>query len=143
MIPRNAVDNLKPEQRRACMAAVRSRNTEPELLVRKVLHGLGFRFRLHDRNLPGKPDIVLPKYHTVIFVHGCFWHGHDCSRGKRRPMERADYWEVKIRKNRVRDRRHLNGLEHQGWKVIVVWECEVKARDESFPTVLVQRMRSS
>lgn len=108
------------------MRAIRSRNTRPELLVRKYLHAAGFRYRLHDKRLPGKPDIVLPRYRAVIFVHGCFWHGHDCKYFIL-PKTRTEFWQKKIEANRARDREHIVQLNQLAWRVIVVWECEVKA----------------
>ncbi|MFD0326766.1 very short patch repair endonuclease [Lysobacter gummosus] len=121
-------DTLSPEVRSQLMARIRSRDTVPERQVRSLLHRLGFRFRIHRKDLPGTPDIVLPGRRTVIFVHGCFWHGHSCKRG-RMPKSRAEYWGPKIETNRRRDalkRRQLRGL---GWKVISVWECELKDMD--------------
>ncbi len=109
------------------MAAVKGRDTTPEFLVRRVLHGMGYRFRVHRVELPGKPDIVLPRFRTVLFIHGCFWHGHNCRRGKRKPAIRVAYWEAKVRKNRERDEHHLRNLQDQGWNVVVVWECELHA----------------
>ncbi|WP_212786303.1 very short patch repair endonuclease [Ferrigenium kumadai] len=119
-------DVHSPAVRSKNMRAIRSKNTKPELLVRKSLHAAGFRYRLHDKRLPGKPDIVLPKYRTVIFVHGCFWHGHDCKFFKL-PQTRTKFWQEKIETNQARDREHIAQLIQLGWSVIVVWECEVKA----------------
>jgi len=107
------------------MAAVKNKNTAPEIIVRKALHRLGYRFRLHRRALPGNPDIVLPRYRAVIFVHGCFWHGHDCRRGKR-PSTRTDFWNAKLDRNLERDRKNAELLKELGWRVLVVWECETK-----------------
>lgn len=134
------MDNLAPEQRRMCMAAVRSKNTTPELRVRKALHALGYRFRIHRRDLPGSPDIVLPKYRTIFFVHGCFWHGHDCSRGKRKPATRMEYWEAKVRKNRERDSRNAAELERQGWRVISLWECQIADDKDDFAKIFEQKI---
>lgn len=108
------------------MRAVKGKNTRPEQAVRSLLHALGYRFRLHRRDLPGSPDIVLPGRKAVIFVHGCFWHGHDCKRGSRTPKTNADYWVSKIGRNMARDARTRAALEAQGWRVLVVWECEIK-----------------
>lgn len=108
------------------MRAVKGKNTRPEQAVRSLLHSLGYRFRLHRRDLPGSPDIVLPGRKAVIFVHGCFWHGHDCKRGGRTPKANADYWVGKIGRNMARDARTRAELEAQGWRVLVVWECEIK-----------------
>ena len=108
------------------MRAVKGRNTSPELLVRRLVHSLGYRFRLHRRDLPGKPDLVFPARHKAIFVHGCFWHGHGCPRGARVPKENRDYWVAKIERNRRRDEANLRALEEQGWRVLTLWECELK-----------------
>lgn len=118
-------DTVSPAQRSRNMARVRNRNTAPELLVRKTLHHLGYRFRLHRKDLPGCPDIVLPKYRTAIFVHGCFWHGHDCRRG-RRPQTHTEFWNAKLDKNLARDAAGRRALEALGWSVLVVWECETR-----------------
>ena len=108
------------------MRAVRSYDTKPELFVRRSLHKLGYRFRLHRKDLPGKPDLVFPSRRKVIFVHGCFWHGHDCKRGGRVPKNNRDYWIAKIEKNRVRDKSNLKELKRLGWKAKVIWECELQ-----------------
>ena len=108
------------------MAAIRGTNTKPELAVRKFLHGSGFRFRLHRKDLPGKPDIVLPKYRTAIFVHGCFWHLHGC-KNTVIPKTRTEWWKTKLEGNRTRDERNRSKMEDMGWKVITVWECETSA----------------
>ena len=107
------------------MAAVKGRDTKPELIVRRHLHAAGFRFRLNARDLPGRPDIVLPKYRTVVFVHGCFWHQHDC-RSFKWPKTRATFWKNKIKKNAERDTRKQNELRALGWRVVIVWECDLK-----------------
>ncbi|MGP8252600.1 MAG: very short patch repair endonuclease [Terracidiphilus sp.] len=104
---------------------VRSKNTGPELKVRSLLHLLGFRFRLHRADLPGKPDIVLPKHQTVLFVHGCFFHGHSCPRAQREPKTNSDYWRRKRQRNSERDAASLSALKEAGWRPIVVWECEL------------------
>lgn len=119
-------DNLTSEQRCACMRAVKSQNTTPELFVRSLLHRLGCRFSLNRSDLPGKPDIVLPSRGCIILVHGCFWHGHTCARGRRQPVTNGRYWRMKIERNRHRDRRALNALRRKGWRVLVVWECETR-----------------
>lgn len=119
-------DTFSPEKRSAIMRAVLSQNTTPELAVRKIVHRLGFRFRLHRADLPGKPDLVLPKWRKVIFVHGCFWHQHSCKRGNRTPKTRVEYWQKKLSGNRRRDRRNRDQLKRLGWSVLVVWECQTK-----------------
>jgi DNA mismatch endonuclease (patch repair protein) len=107
------------------MARIGGKNTKPELLVRRVLHAMGYRFRLHRKDLPGKPDIVLPKYRTVIFVHGCFWHGCErCDRGTRKPKTNEQFWLQKIEGNRRRDSESEKRLKELGWRVVVLWQCE-------------------
>ncbi len=110
------------------MARIRGKDTAPELIVRRYLHAAGFRYRLHDSRLPGKPDIVLPKYQVIIFVQGCFWHGHGaaCSRGGKPPKANAHFWEAKFVYNKERDQRNQMALAELGWRVLVVWECELK-----------------
>ncbi|MCR9221809.1 MAG: very short patch repair endonuclease [Alphaproteobacteria bacterium] len=122
-------DTLTPAQRRRTMQAVKSADTKPELLVRRRLHALGYRYRLHDRRLPGKPDLVFSRRRTVVFVHGCFWHGHACARGARRPAANRDYWAGKIARNRARDAANREALEAMGWRVLTVWECELRDAD--------------
>lgn len=119
--------NEKPtELRSRTMRAVKSRNTSPELALRRLLHGAGYRFRLHRKDLPGSPDVVLPGRKSVIFMHGCFWHGHDCARGARQPKTNAEYWRAKISRNVERDAANIAALHDAGWRVAVVWECELK-----------------
>lgn len=108
------------------MRAVRSKDTAPELLVRKLAHRAGYRFRLHRRDLPGHPDLVFPSRRAVVFVHGCFWHGHDCARGARAPKTNADYWTAKIGRNVARDEAAVAALQSSGWRVLVLWECQLK-----------------
>lgn len=122
------MDKISPEQRSRNMAAVRAKDTAPELAVRRLLHRLGLRFRLHQAELPGKPDIVLKRHRVVIFVHGCFWHGHSCPRG-RAPTSRTDFWLPKLQRNRDRDCRCKAQLRAMSWRVLTIWECEV--RDEA------------
>jgi DNA mismatch endonuclease, patch repair protein len=122
--------------RRRVMQAVKSKNTVPELVVRSLLHRMGFRFRLHRKDLPGIPDIVFPSRHAVIFVHGCFWHGHSCLRGKRKPKNNADYWGPKIKRNKKRSITIISALKHLGWRILVVWECELKNKDTLQKTLL-------
>lgn len=123
------MDNLTQADRNRTMSRVRSTNTKPEIVVRRILHGLGLRFRLHRADLPGKPDIVLTRHRTIVLVHGCFWHGHDCRRGVRVPKQNGDYWRAKRERNMARDRANIQALEATGWKVEVIWECELKTPD--------------
>ena len=120
-------DKLTPSQRSHCMSSIRGKNTKPEILVRKGLHARGFRFRLHNRKLPGSPDIVLPKYGVTILVNGCFWHGHKGCRYATRPKSNVEFWETKIARNKHRDEVTTAHLEALGWHVITVWECELRA----------------
>ncbi len=123
------VDHLSPAQRSANMGRIGGKDTKPELIVRKMLHRLGFRFRLHRKDLPGKPDIVLPKYRTVVFVHGCYWHRHKgCRRGCSVPTTCQAFWLDKFEKTEQRDRRTIAALKAAGWNVLTVWECEIKTR---------------
>lgn len=113
------------------MRAVRSKDTGPEMIVRKLVHGMGYRYRLHQKDLPGNPDLVFPKRRKIIFVHGCFWHHHDCKRGDRKPIKNSEYWTSKIARNVERDRASINALRNYGWAVLVVWECETLLRDRA------------
>jgi DNA mismatch endonuclease, patch repair protein len=128
------VDVHTPEQRSRNMAAIRSKDTKPELAVRSLIHQLGYRFRLHRSDLPGRPDIVLPRHRIVIFVHGCFWHMHRCRFGKVKPENRADFWSGKRLGNVQRDKKQRRKLRRQ-WSVLVVWECQTKS-----PKTLQQRL---
>ena len=120
-------DIVTADVRSRMMAGIRSANTRPELLLRKGLHGRGFRFRLHDRALPGTPDLVLPRYRAVIFAHGCFWHGHDCHLFKL-PSTRTEFWRAKIARNREVDARSEASLAQARWRLAIVWECALKGR---------------
>lgn len=120
---RRMTDRWGKDQRSKLMARVRNKNTGPELQVRRILHRLGYRFRLHRRDLPGSPDIVLSRHMKAIFVHGCFWHGHDCPKG-RRPRSRTEFWNKKLDVNLARDHDSSEGLRSSGWDVLIVWECE-------------------
>ena len=122
-------DKMTPEQRSKCMAAVKSKNTKPELIVRKFLFSKGLRYRIHKSSLPGKPDIVLPKYKTVIFINGCFWHGHDGCRNFRMPKSNIVFWQNKILSNKNRDLINEKKLNDMGWNVIRIWECEITHKD--------------
>lgn len=117
-------DRLSPTQRSALMGRIRAEDTAPELAVRRLLHGQGYRYVLHDARLPGRPDMVFPSRRKVIFVHGCFWHGHDCGRGFV-PRTRTDFWTAKIAANQARDQRCMRRLRRLGWGVMTVWECAV------------------
>lgn len=129
------VDHIDPARRSLNMASVRSKHTEPELVVRKIVYGLGHRYRLHWKKLPGKPDLVFPGKRKAIFVHGCFWHGHDCIRG-RLPSTNLDFWEQKIGKNKERDSRARDQLESQGWSVLTIWQCGLKDVSELKQTIV-------
>ncbi len=119
-------DVYSAEKRSAVMRRVKARNTTPEMTVRKALTRLGARYRLHRKDLPGNPDIVMPGRRLALFVHGCFWHGHDCLRGARVPKANRDYWVAKVNRNRARDARTRAALEAAGWRVETIWECELK-----------------
>ncbi len=116
------------ETRSYNMSQIRSKNTKPEMIVRKYLFSKGFRYKIHDKRLPGKPDIVLPKYRTVIFVHGCFWHGHEGCKYFSIPKTNSDWWKEKIQKNKKLDIKYLHALEFEGWKVMRIFECELKSQ---------------
>lgn len=115
-----------PDQRHRNMAAIHSSSTKPEQKLRRALWNQGFRYRVNDKHLPGSPDIVLPKYHTVIFVHGCFWHGHKNCKNATTPKTNTDFWKAKITRNQERDQEVWRKLEAKGWYVLIVWECELK-----------------
>ncbi|MBO3275196.1 very short patch repair endonuclease [Pseudomonas schmalbachii] len=115
-------------ERAEIMRAVKSKNTGPELAVRRIVHALGYHYRLHRRDLPGKPDLVFLGRRKVIFVHGCFWHGHSCSRGAREPKTNAEYWHSKVSRNRERDAKNVARLTALGWRIHIVWECELRDR---------------
>lgn len=119
------IGNLSMMERSEIMRRVKGRDTTPELTVRRILHAHGFRYRLHRMDLPGRPDIVFPSPRKVIFVHGCFWHGHDCARGARAPKTNTAYWTEKVSKNRARDKAAIEALICKNWRVLVVWECEI------------------
>ena len=129
------VDIVDAATRSRMMSGIRGRNTKPEILIRSLLHGRGFRFRLDARDLPGRPDIVLPRYRAVIFVHGCFWHGHDCPLFKW-PQTRPDFWREKIGRNRANDEKSRAALLAAGWRVGVVWECALRGANRDLDGVL-------
>ena len=136
-------DKMTPEQRHRCMSRIRSRDTKPELVVRRWLWHQGYRYRLYVKALPGRPDIVMRKWRTVIFVNGCFWHGHDCDCNKRRPSTNAKFWQDKITRNLERDARNQSLLQASGWHVLVIWECQlsVKNRQHTLRELDVQLSR--
>jgi len=118
------MDRITRGQRSRNMARVGSKNTQPEMIVRRALFARGFRYRLHRKDLPGRPDIVLPRYRVSVFVHGCFWHGHSCPRG-RRPSSNVDFWQEKIERNMARDRQAVADIEAAGWTARVIWQCRL------------------
>lgn len=134
-------DNVSPEVRSRMMAGIRGKDTKPELMIRKGLHAAGFRFRLHSRDVPGHPDLVLPKYRAVIFVNGCFWHGHDCHLF-RMPATRQEFWQAKIRRNIERDAEVRKELSALGWRCLTVWECALKGRTRRSADEVVSACRA-
>ncbi|MBX3433124.1 MAG: DNA mismatch endonuclease Vsr [Pirellulales bacterium] len=131
------MDVFTPAVRSRVMRSVKSADTTPELVVRRIVHGLGYRYRLHGRDLPGSPDLVLPRHKKAIFVHGCFWHRHRCPNGQSTPATRVEYWQAKFAKNTARDAANLRRLRRAGWSVLVVWECQTKASQSA---ALVRRL---
>lgn len=129
MSKRASTDVFTKEKRSHVMRAVKGKNTGPEIELRKKLFATGLRYRLNVNTLPGKPDLVFAKHRTVVFVHGCFWHGHSCKRGARAPKQNAAYWKEKITRNKQRDKTNAAELEKLGWRVVTVWECEIKSLD--------------
>jgi DNA mismatch endonuclease (patch repair protein) len=123
------MDHLSSSERSRQMALMKSKNTAPELAVRKIVYGMGFRYRLHEKGLPGKPDIVFKGRKKVIFVHGCFWHRHEGCRRASNPKSNLDYWSAKFNRNTTRDRANLQALHDAGWETLIVWECELKSVD--------------
>ena len=132
-------DIVDKETRSRMMSGIRSVNTKPEHQIRQMLHGAGFRFRLHVKDLPGKPDIVLPKYKAVIFVNGCFWHGHNCHLFKL-PATRREFWENKIARNAINDAVAIEKLLKAGWRIASVWECALRGRDKLKSDVILSRL---
>lgn len=132
------MEKIDKATRSRVMASVKSKNTKPELCVRSAAHKLGLRFRLHRKDLPGSPDVVFPSRRIALFVHGCFWHGHDCPHGQRQPVTNVEYWRNKIKRNMERDARVQGELINLGWKPIVVWECEAKLDD--LPEILTRML---
>ncbi len=134
------MSDIYPKQKRSeIMSKISGKETKPEILIRKFLFANGFRYRKNVKNLPGKPDIVLPKYKTVIFVNGCFWHGHNCKAGKL-PETRKEFWEGKIKDNVERDKRNKSELEKSGWNVITIWQCELK--NNEIKTKTLERLKN-
>jgi DNA mismatch endonuclease (patch repair protein) len=125
--PGTLTDDMSPQQRSRTMSRIRSGNTAPELQIRHALHALGLRYRIHVKELPGKPDLVFPRFKAVIFVHGCFWHGHGCP-NFRWPKGHADYWRAKIESNIRRDSTAIKRLQDMGWRVLVLWECHLRGK---------------
>jgi len=134
-------DVVTPEVRSRMMAGIRSKDTKPEMLIRKGLHRLGLRFLVHDKRLPGKPDLVFPRWRAAIFVNGCFWHGHDCRLFKL-PSTRTEFWRDKIAANKKRDATALRKLDEAGWRVLSIWECEIKGRSAEEIESVLQRCRN-
>nr|WP_311201364.1 very short patch repair endonuclease [Pseudomonas frederiksbergensis] len=130
---------VDPATRSRMMSGIQAKNTKPEILIRKALHARGFRYRLHVNNLPGKPDLVLPKYGAVVFVHGCFWHGHTC-RYFKIPQTRSEFWVDKIMKNQARDKHQETLLVSMGWRVLVIWECAVRSMKREKNYLLIDRV---
>lgn len=130
-------DIVSPEVRSRMMSGIRAKDTRPELVLRKALHALGFRYRLHVRNLPGRPDLVFPKYRAIILVHGCFWHRHGCSKTTM-PSTNVEFWKMKFQRNVERDREVYTQLISRGWRLCVIWECEIGRK---FDPLVVERAR--
>lgn len=135
------MDIVDPVTRSRMMSGIRSENTKPEMLLRRALHKNGFRYRLHDIRIPGRPDLVFPKYHAVLFVHGCFWHGHNCPLF-RMPETRNEFWKDKIRKNRERDTVVRKKIKEIGWRLGIVWECALKGKEQIGTEKTIERIVS-
>lgn len=129
-------DVLTPKQRSFNMSRIRGKDTKPEIIVRRLVHRLGYRFRLHQRKLPGCPDIVLARHRKVIFVHGCFWHMHNCRYGKVEPATRRKFWRDKLEANKERDRKNRHKLRSQGWGILTIWECQTKKQEKMISRVV-------
>lgn len=132
-------DVFTPQKRSEIMRAVRSTDTKPEMIVRRLVHRLGFRYRLHVHRLPGVPDLVFPSRRKVIFVHGCYWHRHSCREGRSMPASRAAYWRSKFARNQIRDRHSQRALRQSGWRVMVIWECQLQPK--KMPTLVARLKR--
>lgn len=137
------VDVVDRKTRSRMMAGIRGKNTRPEMFVRKLLHSHGFRYRLHAKNLPGSPDIVLPKWRVAIFVHGCFWHRHEGCRYATTPTSNLERWQTKFAENVARDRRNIADLVTAGWRVLVLWECKIKAEREMALIWLMENIKAA
>ena len=135
-------DIVDPKTRSRMMSGIRGRHTKPEMLVRSGLHGLGFRFRLHDRKLPGSPDLILKRFSAVVFVHGCFWHRHEGCRYTSTPKTRADFWRRKFAANVSRDRLAQEALNRMGWRVFIVWECALRSNPSGVIKQLADKLRA-
>ncbi len=134
-------DVVSPQKRSKMMSGIRGKNTKPELQIRKALHARGFRYRLHKTSLPGKPDLTLPKYNAVIFVHGCFWHLHGCHLFKW-PSTRPKFWKKKITGNKTKDQENIATLQKEGWRILIVWECALKGKEKlDFQSVIDQAVK--
>ena len=139
-------DTMTPEQRHRCMSAIKGKDTKPEMIVRRYLFSKGLRYRLHVKKLPGNPDIVLPKYKTVVFINGCFWHGHEGCKYYRLPKSNVEFWESKITNNKNRDILNELKLKELGWRVLRIWECEIRRvqdRDQSLEKLYNQIVKRS
>ncbi|MGO8714404.1 MAG: very short patch repair endonuclease [Smithella sp.] len=137
------MDIWSKQKRSEVMSHIRSRDTKPELIIRSMLHKMGFRFRLHRRDLPGCPDIVLPKYKAIIFVHGCFWHLHDGCRDGTIPKTYQDKWKYKLERNVQRDKIHIERLQELGWNVLVIWECEIEKELDSIKNSILKLLKNT
>ena len=124
------VDVHTKTQRSFNMSRIRSKNTCPEMIVRSCVYRMGYRYRLHDKKLPGKPDLVLSRHRKVIFVHGCYWHRHSCKKGRSIPETRKKFWQTKLEGNKERDKRNRRKLNNLGWKVLIIWECQIKNQEK-------------
>ena len=136
-------DRITPEHRSWNMSRIKGKDTKPEIAVRQYLFANGFRFRKNDKRYPGKPDIVLPKYHTISFVHGCFWHRHEGCKQATTPKSRTDFWLEKFQKNVQNDAKHIQELKNMGWKVIVLWECELEKQFEETMRNVIAEIREN
>jgi DNA mismatch endonuclease, patch repair protein len=132
-------DIVSPEKRSQMMSGIKGKNTKPEIAIRKELHRRGFRYRIHVKNLPGKPDLVFPKYNAVLFIHGCFWHGHEDCRLFKWPTSRIDFWERKINRNKELDQCSITRLHSEGWRVGIIWECSMRGNSKIKEEVIFRR----